>query len=30
MDGEMTRKQIQEKLGLKDKKYFRESYQQPQ
>lgn len=29
MDGEMTRKQIQEKLGLRDEKHFRESYQQP-
>ncbi|TAL31659.1 MAG: Fic family protein [Spirochaetes bacterium] len=29
MDGELSRKQIQEKLGLKDEKHFRESYQQP-
>jgi Fic family protein len=29
MAGEMTRKQIQEKLGLKDEKHFRERYQQP-
>jgi len=29
MDGEMTRRQIQDKLGLKDEKHFRESYQQP-
>ncbi|MBU1054803.1 MAG: Fic family protein [Proteobacteria bacterium] len=29
IDGEMTRKQIQEKLGLKDEKHFREAYQQP-
>lgn len=29
MNGEMTRKEIQEKLGLKDEKHFRESYQQP-
>lgn len=29
IDGEMSRKQIQEKLGLKDEKHFREAYQQP-
>lgn len=29
MDGKMTRKQIQQKPGLKDEKHFRESYQQP-
>lgn len=29
MDGEMTRKQIQAKLGLKDEKHFRKKYQQP-
>ncbi len=29
MDGEMTRRQIQEKLGLKDEKHFRQNYQQP-
>ena len=28
MQGEMTRKELQEKLGLKDEKYFREFYQQ--
>ncbi|EKD28967.1 MAG: filamentation induced by cAMP protein Fic [uncultured bacterium] len=29
LDGEMSRKQIQEKLGLKDEKHFREAYLQP-
>lgn len=29
MKGEMTRKEIQAKLGLKDEKHFRQSYQQP-
>ena len=29
INGEMTRKQIQEILGLKDEKHFREHYQQP-
>ena len=29
MTGEMTRKAIQAKLGLKDEKHFRQSYQQP-
>jgi Fic family protein len=29
MEGEMTRKQIQAKLGLRDEKHFREKYQQP-
>ena len=29
INGEMTRQQIQEKLGLKDEKHFREHYQQP-
>ena len=29
MKGEMTRKAIQAKLGLKDEKHFRRSYQQP-
>ncbi len=29
MDGDMTRKEIQEKLGLKDEKNFREKYLQP-
>ena len=29
MDGEMTRRQIQKKLGLKDEKHFRQNYQQP-
>jgi hypothetical protein len=28
LEGEMTRKEIQGKLGLKDEKYFREFYQQ--
>ena len=28
MTGEMTRGEIQKKLGLKDEKHFRESYQQ--
>ena len=28
MTGEMTRREIQEKLGLKDEKHFRENYQQ--
>ncbi len=28
MQGEMTRGEIQEKLGLKDEKHFRENYQQ--
>ena len=28
IEGEMTRKELQRKLGLKDEKYFRESYQQ--
>jgi len=28
MQGEMTRSEIQEKLGLKDEKHFRENYQQ--
>ncbi len=28
MTGEMTRGEIQEKLGLRDKKHFRENYQQ--
>lgn len=28
MQGEMTRAEIQEKLGLKDEKHFRENYQQ--
>ena len=28
MTGEMTRGEIQDKLGLKDEKHFRESYQQ--
>ena len=27
--GDMSRKQIQEQLGLKDEKHFREAYQQP-
>ena len=29
MKGEMSRKDIQQKLGLKDEKHFREAYQQP-
>lgn len=29
ISGDMTRKQIQEKLGLSDEKHFREAYQQP-
>ena len=29
MNGEMTRKQIQDKLGLKDEKHFREKYLKP-
>ena len=29
MKGEMTRKEIQARLGLKDEKHFRQSYQQP-
>lgn len=29
LKGEMTRKEIQQKLGLKDEKHFREAYQQP-
>ncbi len=28
VEGEMTRQEIQTKLGLKDEKYFRENYQQ--
>jgi ATP-dependent DNA helicase RecG len=28
ISGEMTRGQIQEKLGLRDEKHFRENYQQ--
>ena len=28
MDGEMTRGEIQKRLGLKDEKHFRENYQQ--
>ena len=28
MTGEMTRREIQEKLGLRDEKHFRENYQQ--
>ena len=28
ISGEMTREEIQEKLGLKDEKHFRENYQQ--
>ena len=28
MTGEMTRGEIQQKLGLKDEKHFRENYQQ--
>jgi ATP-dependent DNA helicase RecG len=28
MTGEMTRGEIQEKLGLRDEKHFRENYQQ--
>jgi len=28
MTGEMTRREIQGKLGLKDEKHFRENYQQ--
>ena len=29
VQGEMSRKEIQEKLGLADEKHFREHYQQP-
>ncbi len=29
MEGEMQRKGIQEKRGLKEEKHFREAYQQP-
>jgi Fic family protein len=29
LKGEMSRKEIQQKLGLKDEKHFREAYQQP-
>ena len=29
LKGEMSRKDIQQKLGLKDEKHFREAYQQP-
>ncbi len=29
LEGEMTRKDIQQKLGLKDEKHFRTAYQQP-
>ncbi len=29
LSGEMSRKQIQEKLGLRDEKHFRKAYQQP-
>lgn len=29
IDGEMTRQEIQQKLGLKDEKHFRTAYQQP-
>jgi len=29
LNGEMTRKEIQQKLGLKDEKHFRTAYQQP-
>ena len=29
LEGEMTRKEIQQKLGLKDEKHFRTAYQQP-
>jgi len=29
LKGEMTRKEIQQKLGLKDEKHFRTTYQQP-
>jgi len=28
VDGEMSRKELQQKLGLKNEKYFRENYQQ--
>ena len=29
LKGDMSRQEIQKKLGLKDEKHFREAYQQP-